>query len=1099
MLPTSSTNNINDATHHNQLELDAASIEKRVQELRNEFARGLQYSFSSQTFNRQLGVERVAQSAFSSFAANFAHPDPIRILAFNLAVTESVVSRLIDTESAPESLVFLASRAAEAGMNQILDPDQEGRRIKFLGASKKSGYFFTPPKVAMKMAEFLLKEDAHISRLLDPSAGTGALLGAAVIVASRSGIKVDEVIGIELDPFTASLLQRILERIRAILDTNWKILIVSGDAVSLLSDSKKIADYQADRIIMNPPYGRVKFLVNSLTNDETRVSNAVRSFDEQADGLRAEQKARAKQLRQLAREIGLDQGSQDLQRTFIGLALRCIVNGGRLVLISSSSWLADRDSRMLRSKLISERRLSEIVLYDEDAGLFATVNQPTAITVIGSEGAGSNDVKIVVPSRDLGTEVRYDIKLDDVVRRDPTNQRIPRLDNNQLRSLDILLAQPRIRDINIIQNLRGELDQSLDSNLFSNFKTTTRLVRGDHIERYIVRPPEYSKLPSFVDPAKMALQTRRSAKFADAAHPRIVGRQCSYMNKSRRLSFALQSEPAYLGNSCNYLTLRGGCEPELTLKALVVFLNSAAIEWFFRVFNSNNHVANYEIDEFPIRIDNPEVIACLARCHDLLANNYHASLEGGKNPGAIEDFADALVCFAFQLSPIDAAPIMHATAGDRAERVLSILDWLHGNRFDAQLLRGTGAQLHVPPTLSGLDREIISFVPQGGNWQDIPDTVPSKRLAQIREMTRERGVVRTTYYGRLRPDQPSYTISTYYNRPGNGTNIHHWEDRTLSSREAARLQSFPDWYFFAGSDAAVRTQIGNAVPPLLAASVGQAIRDAAVSNTAVDLFAGAGGLSLGLEGAGWNVIAAVDHNRDALLTYQLNHACEIKGFDNRERSLCLQADLADATVKAATIRRILEKLDGRPLGLLAGGPPCQGFSHAGWRSEGDQRNDLAISYLDFVEGLSPEMVLLENVEGLLTFGGGRVLNDILGSLSELGYSTTGSPWRLAAEEFGVPQMRRRVFVIGSRFGAPPSAPAPLFKRCAGRRSKIYSPSIFDYASPLPDPISAAEALHYLPPLTNGGWVETESTQIRTGYADLMSGQISRLDFLARCS
>ena len=68
--------------------------------------------------------------------------------------------------------------------------------------------------------------------------------------------------------------------------------------------------------------------------------------------------------------------------------------------------------------------------------------------------------------------------------------------------------------------------------------------------------------------------------------------------------------------------------------------------------------------------------------------------------------------------------------------------------------------LHTIPTLSNLDKQMISYVEPGGNWTSIPETVPSKRLEQIRQMSRERGMVRTTYYSRFKFSQPSYTIST---------------------------------------------------------------------------------------------------------------------------------------------------------------------------------------------------------------------------------------------------------------------------------------------------------------------------------------------------
>ena len=70
-------------------------------------------------------------------------------------------------------------------------------------------------------------------------------------------------------------------------------------------------------------------------------------------------------------------------------------------------------------------------------------------------------------------------------------------------------------------------------------------------------------------------------------------------------------------------------------------------------------------------------------------------------------------------------------------------------------------------------------------------------------------------------DKPSYTITTYFNRPGNGTYIHPLHNRVISIREAARLQSFPDSYYFSGSNASIPKQIGNAIPPLLAKESGK--------------------------------------------------------------------------------------------------------------------------------------------------------------------------------------------------------------------------------------------------------------------------------------
>ena len=125
---------------------------------------------------------------------------------------------------------------------------------------------------------------------------------------------------------------------------------------------------------------------------------------------------------------------------------------------------------------------------------------------------------------------------------------------------------------------------------------------------------------------------------------------------------------------------------------------------------------------------------------------------------------------------------------------------------------------HVTTRLSALDLEIIGTIPNGGNWQDIPLHV-AKKSERIMNIRKSGG--RTTYYGRLSNEYPSYTINTYFHRPGNGTFIHPSQDRMISQREAARLQSFPDHYRFLGSSSSIYKQIGNAVPVLLAQMIAE--------------------------------------------------------------------------------------------------------------------------------------------------------------------------------------------------------------------------------------------------------------------------------------
>lgn len=144
----------------------------------------------------------------------------------------------------------------------------------------------------------------------------------------------------------------------------------------------------------------------------------------------------------------------------------------------------------------------------------------------------------------------------------------------------------------------------------------------------------------------------------------------------------------------------------------------------------------------------------------------------------------------------------------------------------AQIMRQAGldsVSLHECPRMSSTDIQILQHIPPGGNYLDIPDSISTGRVMKFKETGG-----RTTTYGRLHPEQPSYTINTYFRRPNVGCNFHYSEPRLITPREAMRLQSMPDhWELVFNSQDARNALIGNAVPPLMghaiAWSVGQSL------------------------------------------------------------------------------------------------------------------------------------------------------------------------------------------------------------------------------------------------------------------------------------
>jgi DNA (cytosine-5)-methyltransferase 1 len=139
-----------------------------------------------------------------------------------------------------------------------------------------------------------------------------------------------------------------------------------------------------------------------------------------------------------------------------------------------------------------------------------------------------------------------------------------------------------------------------------------------------------------------------------------------------------------------------------------------------------------------------------------------------------------------------------------------------------KLIRGSSSRIenHFYPQMSSLDKQIISYVKPGGNYMDVPDSVPSKRIQTFKKTGG-----RTTCYGRLLPNKPAYTINTHFNRPNVGCNIHYQEDRLITVREALRFQSFPDTYVVKSTTKrGYHTIVGNAVPPLLAHKIASQLK-----------------------------------------------------------------------------------------------------------------------------------------------------------------------------------------------------------------------------------------------------------------------------------
>jgi DNA (cytosine-5)-methyltransferase 1 len=206
----------------------------------------------------------------------------------------------------------------------------------------------------------------------------------------------------------------------------------------------------------------------------------------------------------------------------------------------------------------------------------------------------------------------------------------------------------------------------------------------------------------------------------------------------------------------------------------------------------------------------------------------------------------------------------------------------------------------------------------------------------------------------------------------------------------------------------------------------------------IDLFAGAGGMSLGFKRAGFSIEAAFDNWAPAVRTYRLNLGDHIE-----QRNI--NSDLNISTPD-----------------VIVGGPPCQGFSSAGLRHAEDERNSLIREYALLIARVKPRAFVFENVEGFLTASGGRFILELLDPLIEAGYHIHLQ--KINAANYGVPQHRKRVIAVGG-LGWSPSFPEPThaaFGAPGAHRvranSGLPTPSLLEVISDLPQAIVGGEGI-----------------------------------------
>ena len=525
-----------------------------------------------------------------------------------------------------------------------------------------------------------------------------------------------------------------------------------------------------DICVTNPPWSLLKpqKLFSKSNGEEAMVG--YRNAIEQYDSYMKE----AFPISQPSSKFG--KWGTNLARCGTEVALRLIKSSGFCGIVSTASLLNDQVSSKLRSWIFENYKVINVSYYPAELKLYGSADI-SSITIVVKGGETDQSLSVRIYSdKDTYKEKKIEKAVFEYIRR--TGFCIPL--KTGIEAIPIMMYLEQLPSTDEFCDATGlSFTRELDETRVKEKLLPTGKIefgKGYMVDRYSFTSDQLFLNEEMVIPPPSSFMSK------------VVWRDVSRDSQVRRIKATLLPPGFICGNSLG--VVYGDETALLSLKMLLAIMNSMIFEYQARSMLVSNHVSAGIVKQ--IRVPRPSVDMNIIELVD-------KQLAGQD----VEDAIELAVAHLYNLSADENEIIVDSFKLDQEKRT-NVVQQYREKSQDGE--KKTMIFNHYASSLSELDMQVIKCVPPGGNWKNIPESVPSQRLAQIRESYKAGKGSRSTYYGRLRPDMPAYTINTYFNRPGNGCHMHYDQDRTISQREAARFQSFPDSFEFIGSLGAINKQ-----------------------------------------------------------------------------------------------------------------------------------------------------------------------------------------------------------------------------------------------------------------------------------------------------
>lgn len=469
---------------------------------------------------------------------------------------------------------------------------KENEKFSKISKRKEWGIYYTNFKIAYQITEETLKfnnKDFNKIKFFEPCAGLGIFVITYLEYIynndSMKNINIKNIIKniyiADIDNEAITFAKKIIKKFVSIkwhleinlLDEN----IFIGNVIN--SNDYKIHDIKSlfnnhikfDLILTNPPYKNIKASSKEIEIEE------IENYKENCKYL----------TKEIRKEFKYQQGTLNLYKIFLELIYSVYSDENACIgVIIPSSILTDYTSSLLRKYLFTNAIINNVFTLKESSKEFNDISQ--SLCYFGS--IKKKDINNIITLIEENKS-KYIIDLSKI---EHIDEHLPiiKLNTSSLNILNKVHKFEKIKHHQNIINLRGELDLTLNKKYITQEKTKYNLLQGKNIAEWT-----FSDNSSFVKDS--FIEEEVSPKIAFSKKDRLICHQISNVSNKKRLKFSKIPSNYILGNSCNFISVNS-----FDIDYLLGILNSYLMDWHFRLFSSNNHINNYEIDNLPIAINN---------------------------------------------------------------------------------------------------------------------------------------------------------------------------------------------------------------------------------------------------------------------------------------------------------------------------------------------------------------------------------------------------------------------------------------------------------------------------------------------------------------